>query len=45
MNFEQAIGCALRSYADVNPSWVISFVENNELQPLSIKEALQKLHK
>ncbi len=41
----KAIGWALRSYADVNPSWVISFTENNELQPLSIKEALRKLPK
>lgn len=41
----KAIGWALRSYADVNPSWVISFIENNELQPLSIKEALRKLPK
>lgn len=41
----KAIGWALRSYADVNPSWVISFVKNNKLQPLSIKEALRKLPK
>jgi 3-methyladenine DNA glycosylase AlkD len=40
---KKAIGWALRSYADVNPDWVISFVQNNDLQPLSAKEALRKL--
>jgi 3-methyladenine DNA glycosylase AlkD len=39
----KAIGWALRSYAEVNPTWVIQFVNDNELQPLSVKEALRKL--
>lgn len=38
---QKAIGWALRQYGYHNPSWVISFVDNTELKPLSKREALR----
>lgn len=37
----KAIGWALRQYGKTNPGWVISFVSNNTLHPLSRREALR----
>lgn len=39
----KAIGWALREYTRTNPKAVIEFVKNNELKPLSKKEALRRL--
>ena len=39
----KAIGWALREYSKTNPEWVISFVANNKLSPLSEKEALKRV--
>ncbi|MEI6086705.1 MAG: DNA alkylation repair protein [Bacteroidota bacterium] len=41
----KAIGWALREYSKTNPEWVISFVANNKLSPLSEKEALKRITK
>jgi 3-methyladenine DNA glycosylase AlkD len=41
----KAIGWALREYSKTNPEWVISFVANNKLSPLSEKEALKRISK
>lgn len=38
---QKAIGWALRQYGKVNPNWVLHFVEQNELKPLSRREALR----
>jgi 3-methyladenine DNA glycosylase AlkD len=38
---QKAIGWALREYAKTNPEAVKNFVANNNLMPLSIKEALK----
>lgn len=35
---QKAIGWALRNYSKTDPDWVRSFIENNELKPLSIRE-------
>jgi 3-methyladenine DNA glycosylase AlkD len=40
---QKAIGWALREYAKSNPEIVIQFVENSNLKPLSIKEALKNM--
>lgn len=40
---QKAIGWALRQYARVNPQWVLHFVENQPLAPLSRREALKHL--
>ena len=39
----KAIGWALREYSKRNPSWVLEFVQNNTLQPLSKREALKRI--
>jgi len=39
----KAIGWALRDYAKTNPAWVIDFVNNRDLSPLSQREALKNL--
>lgn len=41
---QKAIGWALRQYSRTNSQWVISFVEEHELMPLSKKEALRLLN-
>ncbi len=41
----KAIGWALREYSKTNPDWVINFVANNKLSPLSEKEALKRISK
>ena len=41
----KAIGWALREYSKTNPEWVIAFVANNKLSPLSEKEALKRVTK
>ena len=41
----KAIGWVLREYSRTNPQWVISFVEDTELAPLSSREALRLLDK
>lgn len=38
---QKAIGWALRNYAKVNPISVKTFVNNNNLKPLSVREALK----
>jgi 3-methyladenine DNA glycosylase AlkD len=40
---QKAIGWALREYASTNPELVKTFVNSNDLKPLSKKEALRKL--
>lgn len=42
---QKAIGWALRQYARTNPEWVLAFVENHQLKPLSVREALKHLKK
>lgn len=39
----KAIGWALREYAKTNKEWVIDFVANNALHPLSKREAIKHL--
>jgi 3-methyladenine DNA glycosylase AlkD len=39
----KAIGWALREYSKTNPEWVIEFVQQNELHPLSRREALKRI--
>lgn len=39
----KAIGWVLREYSRTNPTWVIKFVNNTKLRPLSKKEALRLL--
>ncbi len=41
---QKAIGWALREYSKTNPEWVKSFVENQDLAPLSKREALKKIN-
>ncbi len=38
---QKAIGWALRDFWRTDPDWVISFVNRNDLKPLSIREALK----
>jgi 3-methyladenine DNA glycosylase AlkD len=40
---QKAIGWALRQYSKFNKEWVLDFVENTELKPLSHREALKWL--
>ena len=40
---QKAIGWALREYGSVNPNLVLNFVNGNDLNPLSRKEAIRKL--
>ena len=40
---QKAIGWALRQYARTDPEWVMDFVGNNALAPLSKREALKHL--
>ena len=40
---KKAIGWALREYSKHSPSEVIDFIESNELQPLSLREATKYL--
>ncbi len=40
---QKAIGWALREYSKTNPVWVKAFVSNNELAPLSKREAIKKI--
>jgi 3-methyladenine DNA glycosylase AlkD len=40
---QKAIGWVLRQYARTDPKWVLDFVENNALAPLSKREALKHL--
>ncbi len=40
---QKAIGWALRQYARTNPDWVLTFVKNTALMPLSKREALKHL--
>lgn len=37
----KAIGWVLRDYSRTNPKWVMEFVENTKLHPLSAREALR----
>ena len=39
----KAIGWALRDYAKANPEWVIQFVRDTKLSPLSQREAMKNL--
>jgi 3-methyladenine DNA glycosylase AlkD len=39
----KAIGWALRDYARTDPDWVIDFVDNHALSPLSVREAKKHL--
>ena len=41
----KAIGWALREYSKSNPDWVMDFVNNNALQPLSNREATRRILK
>ncbi len=41
----KAIGWSLREYSKRNPVWVLDFVQNNTLQPLSKREALRRIPK
>lgn len=41
---QKAIGWALREFAKTNPEAVRNFVANNNLKPLSKKEALKNIH-
>jgi 3-methyladenine DNA glycosylase AlkD len=38
---QKAIGWALRQYARTDAEWVLDFVKNNALAPLSKREALK----
>jgi 3-methyladenine DNA glycosylase AlkD len=40
---QKAIGWALREYGKTNPAWVKKFVKENQLAPLSVREALKNL--
>ncbi len=39
----KAIGWVLREYSRTNPKWVLDFVENTSLEPLSRREAIKLL--
>ena len=41
---QKAIGWALREYSKTHPEWVKSFVESQNLAPLSKREALKKIN-
>lgn len=40
---QKAIGWALRQYAKTNPEWVLEFVKEQTLKPLSLREALKNI--
>ena len=40
----KAIGWSLREYSKRNPVWVLDFVQNNALQPLSKREAIRRIN-
>ena len=40
---QKAIGWSLRQYARTDPEWVLNFVDNHPLMPLSKREALKHL--
>jgi 3-methyladenine DNA glycosylase AlkD len=40
---QKAIGWMLREYAKTDAGWVVDFVNNNELAPLSKREAMKHL--
>lgn len=40
---KKAIGWALREYAKTDSEWVVDFVQQNQFQPLSVKEALKNI--
>lgn len=40
---QKAIGWSLRQYAKTNEQWVLDFVSNNPLKPLSKREALKNI--
>lgn len=40
----KAIGWALREYSKTNPGWVKKFVQEQDLSPLSKREALKRIH-
>ena len=40
---QKAIGLVLRQYSRHNPDWVVEFVNENELKPLSRREAIRLL--
>ena len=40
---QKAIGWALREYGKTNPNWVINFVANSKLAPLSKRESLKRI--
>jgi 3-methyladenine DNA glycosylase AlkD len=42
---QKAIGWALREYSKTDPAWVLDFVKNHSLSPLSRKEALKRIKK
>jgi 3-methyladenine DNA glycosylase AlkD len=39
----KAIGWSLREYSKRNPAWVLEFIQNTDLQPLSRREALKRI--
>ena len=41
----KSIGWILRSYSRINPEWVIDFVNNTELDKLSVREGLKLINK
>jgi 3-methyladenine DNA glycosylase AlkD len=41
----KAIGWALREHSKTDPDWVVNFVQNNQLAPLSEREALKRIEK
>ena len=40
---QKAIGWALREYAKINTPWVVKFVNEHQLKPLSKREALKQI--
>lgn len=40
---KKAIGWALRQYSKIDPTWVAEFLEDHQLQPLSVREASKYL--
>ncbi len=42
---QKAIGWALREYSKTNPIWVLEFVKNNTIAPLSRREAIRIINK
>ena len=40
----KAIGWSLREYSKTDPNWVLEFVSNTQLSPLSTREALKRIN-